>query len=80
MELVINLVMVDKNNQIYELSEKILSTESLPLLQIPKMDKITSKPIDKYLLTFSDYKHRPYISLINSFGDLGIYDQGSIFK
>ena len=51
LELVINLVMVDKNNQIYELSDKIFP-KGLPLLMIPKMEKITSFTSDKYLLTF----------------------------
>ena len=36
LELVINLVMVDKNNQIYILSEDIF--RELPLLMIPKME------------------------------------------
>ena len=40
LELVINLVMIDKNNQIYKLSENIFP--ELPLLMIPKMEKITS--------------------------------------
>jgi len=40
LDLTISLVMVDKNNQIYELSNEIFS--ELPLIMIPKMDKITS--------------------------------------
>ena len=65
LELIINLVMADKNNQIYELTDKVFP--ELPLLMIPKMEKITSFTSDKYLMTFKDYAQKPYAHRIQSF-------------
>ena len=77
LDLVINLVMVDKNNQIYELSEMIFP--ELPLLMIPKMEKITSFVSEKYLLSFKDYKAKPYKERINTLENMRIYDSKNIF-
>ena len=60
LDLEINMVMVDKNNQVYLLSDGLFPA-GLPLLEIPKMDGITSIS-DKYVYT--DVYEPDYLALL----------------
>ena len=70
--------MVDKNNQIYELKE--ITFPELPLLMIPKMEKITSFERNQYFLSFEDYAQKHYNQPINSFENVVIFDSKQVFK